>query len=81
MFASANSLMRFSFGRIPETHRYRVTDHGFRIAMFCTRAYTCILRPGLAQSLDDESPTPLSQAFRQLDAKIDTWIDGQKLVA
>ena len=67
--------------RIPETHRYRVTDHGFRIAMFCTRAYTCVLRPGLAQSLDDQWPTPLNQAFRQLDAKIDKWIDDQKLAA
>jgi hypothetical protein len=64
--------------RIPETHRYRVTDQGFRIAMFCTRAYICVLRPGLSQSLDD---SPLSKAFRQLEAKIDMWIDDQKLAA
>jgi hypothetical protein len=65
--------------RIPNTHRYRVTDHGFRIAMFSTRAYACVLRPGLTQALDDQLPTPLSQAFRQLDTKIGKWIDDQKL--
>jgi hypothetical protein len=33
--------------RIPKTHRYRLTDFGFRVAVFCTRTYSRILRPGL----------------------------------
>jgi hypothetical protein len=33
--------------RIPKTHRYRLTTFGFRVAVFFTRAYARILRPGL----------------------------------
>src|SRR5271156_1594571 len=56
--------------RIPRTHRYRVTDSGWRTALFCTRTYNRILRPGLAQvipkaALDDST---LRQRFDQLDA-------------
>src|SRR5262249_53413703 len=35
--------------RIPKTHRYRVTDSGWRTALLCTRVYSRVLRPGLAQ--------------------------------
>lgn len=34
--------------RIAKTHRYRLTSFGFRVAVFCTRTYARILRPGLA---------------------------------
>ena len=37
--------------RIPGTHRYQVTRLGWRTALFCTRTYNRILRPGLAQIL------------------------------
>ncbi len=33
--------------RIPKTHRYQLTKFGFRVAAFCTRTYSRILRPGL----------------------------------
>jgi hypothetical protein len=33
--------------RIPQSHRYRVTDTGLRIALFFTRTYARILRPVL----------------------------------
>jgi len=33
--------------RLPKTHRYRTTAKGLRAALFCTRTYTRILRPGL----------------------------------
>lgn len=39
--------------RIPHSHRYRVTDFGLRTALFFTRTYTRILRPGLAQALPE----------------------------
>ena len=41
--------------RIPQSHRYRVTDTGLCIALFCTRTYARILRPGLAQALAEIS--------------------------
>jgi hypothetical protein len=69
--------------RMPRTHRYRVTDSGWRTALFCTRTYNRILRPGLAQvvpeaALDDPV---LCQRFDQLDAAIDRWIKDQKVPA
>ncbi len=35
--------------RIPHTQRYRVTREGLRTALFFTRVYGRILRPGLAR--------------------------------
>jgi hypothetical protein len=68
--------------RLPQTHRYRVTDRGVRSATFVTRTYSCVLRPGLAQSqstvADDH---PLSQAFARLDQAIDHYIARQKVPA
>ena len=69
--------------RIPRTHRYRVTTQGGRAALFCTRAYNRLLRPGLAQIIPEEArdDTELRREFDQLDAKIEKWMDEQKMVA
>jgi hypothetical protein len=69
--------------RIPATHRYRVTKQGGRTALFCTRTYNRLLRPGLAQvvpeaALDD---TDLRRGFDDLDAKIERWMDEHRMVA
>jgi hypothetical protein len=65
--------------RIPRSHRYRVTDSGFRTALFFIRLYNRLLRPGLAASFDRHSPaTPLGQAFHSLDRGITTLLaDGR----
>lgn len=34
--------------RVPRSHRYRLTPFGLRAALYYTRAYARILRPGLA---------------------------------
>ena len=34
--------------KTPKSHRYRLTAHGLRTAMYCTRVYSRDLRPGLA---------------------------------
>jgi hypothetical protein len=51
--------------RTPKTHRYQVTEQGFRIACFCTRAYRALLRPGLAEALTEPGPedSKLQRAF------------------
>jgi hypothetical protein len=69
--------------RIPKTHRYRVTTQGGRAALFCTRTYNRLLRPGLAQIMPEETrdDTELRRDFDQLDAKIEKWMDEQKMVA
>jgi hypothetical protein len=69
--------------RLPRTHRYRVTDSGWRTALFCTRSYNRILRPGLAIVMAQEAcpERSLRRYFDQLDTAIKEWIDAQKVPA
>ena len=59
--------------RIPKSHRYHVTDFGFRTALFFTRAYSCLLRPGLSAISDNDSPadTRLRKALDSVDKAVD----------
>ena len=68
--------------RIPRTHRFRVTTHGLRIAMFLSRTWARLFRPGLS-ILHPTIPTPhrLRRAFDMLEAEIDSFVADQKLVA
>jgi hypothetical protein len=69
--------------RIPGTHRYRLTRQGGRAALFCTRAYNRILRPGLAEIIPEATvnDSELRRGFDQLDEKIERWIERQKVPA
>jgi hypothetical protein len=69
--------------RIPRTHRYQLTPHGLRIALFFSRTYARLLRPKLAQILSKAPPvpTPLRAAFDRLTAEIDASCQEQRLVA
>jgi hypothetical protein len=69
--------------RVPKSHRYRVTDQGWRTILFCTRCYNRVLRPGLAQLIPDEAApyTNLRRRFDQLDEAIDQWLDDHRLAA
>jgi hypothetical protein len=69
--------------RIPNSFRYRVTDFGLRVALFFTRAYNRLLRPGLAATLPAlcATATPLRRAFDALTAKIDAMITQAHLAA
>lgn len=66
--------------RIPNSHRYEVTDFGFQVALLLTRAYNCLLRPGLAAVHDPRPPasTPLRKAFERVDdAVAKLWETGR----
>ena len=69
--------------RIPHTHRYQVTDLGFRVALFLTRSYSRLLRPGLSALLAQEPPTaiPLRRAFDRLDQEINKAWETQQIAA
>lgn len=69
--------------RVPNTHRYRVTMMGLRTALFCTRTYTRILRPGLAFGLPGHRAieTPLKRAFDSFENQVQAWIRNSKLAA
>jgi len=66
--------------RIPHSQRYRVTDFGLRAAIFFTRAYGRLLRPGLSLVLarDHPLPAPLRAAMDRIDQEIDRiWTSGR----
>jgi hypothetical protein len=64
------------------THAYRVTDHGLRVALFFTRTYARMVRPGLAQiaTLPSSSDTHLQRAFAELERAMDQCADQARLV-
>jgi len=69
--------------RIPKTHRYRLTDFGLRAALFSTRSYARLIRPGLALVTPDAvaGDPPLRRSFQQLERAMDLWCDAAKLAA
>jgi hypothetical protein len=69
--------------RITGTHRYQVTRQGWRAALFFTRTYNRVLRPGLAQIVPIEvlDDSELRRAFDQIDAAIERWIAKTKVPA
>ena len=69
--------------RIPKTHRYRVTDFGFRAALFFTRTHARLYRPGLAEVLPNAPPgdSQLQRHLAKIEAEIDRRIREAKLAA
>ena len=69
--------------RLPHTHRYQVTDIGWRVALFFTRTYARVIRPGLAQIVPQAPPldSPLRRCFDQLETAMDDWIAQATLAA
>ncbi|HZJ51685.1 MAG TPA: hypothetical protein VFF07_12785 [Actinomycetota bacterium] len=69
--------------RIDGTHRYRVTDFGLRTALFLTRTYARLLRPGLAEIVSTALPPPsqLRSQFDRLHASLDKRITDLRLAA
>ena len=68
--------------RQPRTHRYHVTDFGFRIALFFTRSHARLLHPGLAH-LSPTAPNQhaLARAFDALNRQIDDFVQQQQLAS
>ena len=69
--------------RVTGTHRYRVTETGLRVALFFTRTYARIVRPGLSQVMPKvpAGDSALQRQFDQLEAAMDTWVERAKLAA
>lgn len=67
--------------RIPKTHRYRVTRFGLRTALFFTRTYARLIRPGLSIVMPEQSPncSTLRASFEALETAMDNWCDRPKL--
>jgi len=69
--------------RLPNSFRYRVTAFGFRAALFFTRLYNRVLRPGLAAALPRlrAANAPLKQAFDKIDTTLNAWINQAQIAS
>src|SRR5207245_544870 len=69
--------------RIPHTHRFRITSGGLRIAIFLSRTWARLLRPGLSliAPTAPDNQQPLRLAFERLEHEIARFTQAQKLVA
>ena len=69
--------------RIPKTNRYQITAQGLKVAMFFSRTYTRLLRPGLAEITEPlaRSGSPLRAAFDRVHSAIDQRCEDLKLAA
>jgi hypothetical protein len=69
--------------RLPNSFRYRVTEFGFRAALFFTRAYNRLLRPGFAAAIPElrSISTSLKAAFDKINQEIDASIRKAVFIA
>jgi len=67
--------------RIPQTHRYRLTESGAKAATFLTKLYERLFRPGLAASLPlPACPSELAHALEAVALLIDDQLQEALLV-
>ncbi len=69
--------------RIPQTNRYQLATQGLKVAMFFSRTYARLLRPGLAEITDPLVPagSTLRSAFNRLHSAIDQRCEDLKPAA
>ena len=67
--------------RIPKTQRYRPTPAGLKTALFYSRVYQRLLRPGLAQFLDPRlaHSAPLAVAFNAFQKQLDNYTTEKRV--
>jgi hypothetical protein len=69
--------------RIPHSYRYRLTSFGLRVALFFTRTYDHLLRPGLGAIVPAPScsSSSLRRAFDRIDQEVDACIRNARIAA
>jgi len=69
--------------RLPNSFRYHVTEFGLRAALFFTRTYNRIMRPGLAAALPNLCTinAPLNKAFDKINASVNAWVNQAQLAS
>jgi len=67
--------------RIPHSRRYQVTDFGFRSALFLTRSYNRLLRPGISALVCNQptAPVPVRQAMDKVETAIEKAWEYQQI--
>jgi hypothetical protein len=67
--------------RVSGKHRYRMTNIGWRTALFLTRCYARLLRPGLAEVLPENWDGNLRRSVDRLDQEIQRRLQEMRLAA
>jgi hypothetical protein len=67
--------------RVAGKHRYRVTDTGWRTALFLTRCYGRLLRPGLGEVLSESWDGRWRHTMDRLDQEIQRRLQEMPLAA
>jgi hypothetical protein len=69
--------------RIPKSHRYQVTDFGYRSALFLTQAYNRLLCPGTAVTHDPAPPvqSKLGRALGRVDREVERIWQQHRIAA
>lgn len=62
------------------SHSYRVTQRGFRVAIFFTRSYARLVCPGMGQTMVAlPADTDLQRAFANVEAAVDRYASTRRL--
>ncbi len=66
--------------RIPHSHRYRLTSAGLKVALFYSRTYQHVIRPGLSllHSPHHLHPSGLTRTFQAFEAKMLTFLQEKR---
>ena len=62
--------------RAKGSHRYVVTDEGYKIALWISRCQARILRPSLGEALDAFADTPLHDAMARFDKFVEDYFQA-----
>ncbi|MFV2064381.1 MAG: hypothetical protein ACC726_12860 [Chloroflexota bacterium] len=65
--------------RLPRTFRYRLTEQGRRLVLFCAKVYQRILVRGLARLDPAQLPNRLRSAWRAYEHELDRLIDDARI--
>jgi hypothetical protein len=66
--------------RIPRSHRYRLTPAGLKVALFYSRTYHHVLRPGLSLLHDPQAleRSALARSYHQFETQIATFLQQKR---
>lgn len=65
--------------RVAHTFRYRLTELGRRLVLFCAKLYNRVLCRGLAELDPAQLPRPLAMAWRRYDRELDRLVRTAQL--
>ena len=66
--------------RLPQSHTYRLTELGSKIAVFYTKLYQRVFQPGLSACVPEHLlPFPLAEALKTVAAEIKALFETMRL--